>query len=98
MEGHRAQAEHQGYPGKGLGLLSEGLGRGEKDGVMAGVEIFPAGLLARDKEEEVIIFLRTLPIPARRKKELIAQWAKYVGAALTRDMVEKVLGPLAERV
>ena len=65
---------------------------------MAGVEIFPAGLLARDKEEEVIIFLRTLPIPERRKKELIAQWAKDVGAALTHDMVEKVLGPLAGRV
>ncbi|MBW2000413.1 MAG: hypothetical protein JRJ29_20945 [Deltaproteobacteria bacterium] len=81
-----------------MGYVLGGLRRGEKDGVMAGVEIFPAGLLAKDKEEEVIIFLRTLPIPARRKKELIAQWAKYVGAALTRDMVEKVLGPLAGRV
>ena len=65
---------------------------------MAGVEIFPAGLLAKEREEDVIVFLRTLPIPARRKKELIAQWAKYVGAALTRDMVEKVLGPLAAKI
>jgi hypothetical protein len=65
---------------------------------MAGVEIFPAALLAKDKEEEVILFLQRLPIPARRKKELIAQWAKYVGAALTHEMVEKLLGPLAGRI
>jgi hypothetical protein len=65
---------------------------------MAGVEIFPAGLLARDKEEDVILFLQELPIPERRKKELLSQWCKYVGAALTHDMVEKVLGPLAGRI
>jgi len=65
---------------------------------MAGVEIFPAGLLAKDKWEDVVLLLQRLPIPARRKKELIAQWAKYVGAALTHDMVKDVLGPLAGRV
>jgi len=81
-----------------LGLLSEDIYRGKELRLMAGVEIFPAGLLAKEREEDVIVFLRTLPIPARRKKELIAQWAKYVGAALTRDMVEKVLGPLAGRI
>ena len=81
-----------------MGLLSEDIYRGKELRLMAGVEIFPAGLLAKEREEDVIVFLRTLPIPARRKKELIAQWAKYVGAALTRDMVEKVLGPLAGRI
>lgn len=70
----------------------------ERSRGMAGVEVFPAALLARDKEEDVIIFLRDLPIPERRKKELLAQWAKYVGAALTHDMVEAVLGSLAGRI
>ena len=65
---------------------------------MAGIEIFPAALLAEEAWEDVVLLLQRLPIPARRKKELIVQWAKYVGAALTHDMVEQVLGPLAERV
>jgi len=65
---------------------------------VAGVEVFPAGLLAKDKEEEVILFLQRLPITERRKKELLVQWCHYVGAALTHDMVEKLLGPLAGSV
>ena len=65
---------------------------------MAGVEVFPAALLAEEAWEDVVLFLQRLPIPERRKKELIAQWAKYVGAALTHEMVEQVLGPLAGRV
>lgn len=65
---------------------------------MAGVEVFPAALLAKEAEDDVIIFLKDMPIPARRKKELLAQWAKYVGAALTHDMVVAVLGDLADRI
>jgi len=56
------------------------------------IEIFPAYLLAKDKEEEVIAFLRQLPIPPKRKKQALALWAKFVGAVLTPEMVEAVLG------
>lgn len=65
---------------------------------MAGVEVFPAYLLDPDREDDVIIFIAGLPINARRKKELIVQWARYVGAALTEDMVNAVLGPMAGKV
>lgn len=65
---------------------------------MAGVEIFPAYLLDKDKEDDVAIFLLELPIPDRRKKELIAQWCNYVGAALTKDLVDKILGPNSGRI
>jgi len=63
-----------------------------------GVEVFPPALLAKDKWEEVVVFLIQLPIPPRRKKQLIVEWAKCVGAVLTHEMVEQVLGPLAGRV
>lgn len=61
------------------------------------IAIFPPALLAKEKEDELIIFLKELPIPARRKKELLVEWCKYVGVALTREIVEALLGPLAER-
>lgn len=65
---------------------------------MAGVEVFPAALLAKEKEDDMILFLQELPITERRKKELVVQWCHYVGAALTHELVEKVLGPLAGRI
>jgi len=62
------------------------------------IEIFPPALLAKDKWEDVVLFLLELPIPPRRKKQAIVEWAKYVGVALTHEMVVQVLGPLADRV
>lgn len=59
---------------------------------MGGLEVFPAYLLDKDKENEFIIALAGLPILERRKKELLVQWCKYVGAILTEDMVKAVLG------
>lgn|GEM_PF-4109176 len=64
---------------------------------MSLLEVVPAALLAKDKEEDFILFLRRLPIPPNRKKEVLVDWCKIVGAALTHEMVEAVLGPLAER-
>lgn len=61
------------------------------------IEIFPAYLLAKEREEEVIIFLQRLPVYPRRKKEALVAWCKYTGAALTHELVEAVLGPLEER-
>jgi hypothetical protein len=62
------------------------------------IEVFPPALLFKDKWDEVVIFLQKLPIPPRRKKEVIVEWANYVGAVLTRDMIEQVLGLDAENV
>lgn len=63
-----------------------------------GIEVFPPALLAQERWEEVVILLQSLPIPPRRKKHLIIEWSKVVGVALTEDMVEQVLGPLAREV
>lgn len=66
---------------------------------MAGeIEIFPPALLAKDKKDEVILFLQRLPVPPRRKKQALIAWCQYVGAALDREMVEKLLGPLEKYV
>jgi hypothetical protein len=63
-----------------------------------GIEIFPPALLFKDKWDEVVVLLIQLPIPERRKKELIVEWAKCVGAVLTEDMIKQVLGPKAREV
>jgi hypothetical protein len=65
---------------------------------MSRIAVFPEALLAKDKQDEVILFLQQLPAPARAKKEALVDWCKYVGVALTREMVEILLGPLAEEV
>jgi len=62
------------------------------------IQVFPPALLFKDKWDEVVLFIQELPIPARRKKELIIEWTNYVGAALTRDMVKEVLGLEADEV
>jgi len=62
------------------------------------IQVFPPALLFKDKWDEVVLFIQDLPIPARRKKELIIEWTNYVGAALTRDMVKEVLGLEADEV
>jgi len=62
------------------------------------IEIFPPALLAKDKEDEVIFFLQKLPIPDRKKKQALVWWSQYVGAALTEEMVKKLLGERVERV
>jgi len=60
--------------------------------------IFPSVLLDPEKKDEVLIFLRQLPAPPRRKKEALVAWCRAVGAALTRDMVEAILGPTEKYV
>jgi len=51
-------------------------------------------LLDPEHKEEWILLVRQLPIPPARKKQLAINYAQYnnFGAALTRDLVEKVLG------
>jgi len=58
------------------------------------IAIFPAALLDPRRKDEVILFLRQLPVPPNRKKEALVAWCRYVGVALDRDMVRAILGPL----
>lgn len=64
---------------------------------MSVIAVIPAALLAKDKQEDFILWLQQLPIPDRRKKEILVEWCNYLGVALTSEMVEILLGPLAER-
>ena len=61
------------------------------------IEIFPPALLAKDKEDEVILFLQKLPVPDRKKKQALVWWCQYTGAALTEELVKKLLGERIER-
>ncbi len=63
-------------------------------GVRSMIEILPPSLLVADRKENVILLIQALPIPQQNKKELLIEWCKYVGVALTKDMVERVLNPL----
>ena len=65
---------------------------------MAYLDVLPKGLMAKDKQPEVIRFLSELPIPARRKKEVLVEWTQAMEIALTSDAVVELLGPLAEEV
>jgi len=56
------------------------------------IEIFPVELLAPERKDDVVLFLAALPIPPRRKKQAYIEWAKYVGVAIDRETVDRILG------
>uniref|UniRef100_A0A6H2A046 Uncharacterized protein n=1 Tax=viral metagenome TaxID=1070528 RepID=A0A6H2A046_9ZZZZ len=59
--------------------------------------IIPGALLAKEKWEDFILFLRPLPIDINDKKYILINWCNIVGVALTHDMVKAVLGELDKR-
>ena len=65
---------------------------------MSVIDVFPKELLFKDKQHEAIAWLQELPIPARRKKEVLVEWYEVMEVALTKDAVVELLGPLAEEV
>jgi len=58
------------------------------------LDLFPEYLIDPEHMEEWVLLVRQLPIPPARKKQLAINYAQYnnFGAALTRELVEKVLG------
>jgi hypothetical protein len=61
---------------------------------MSFLEVIPESLLVADRKDNVILLLQALPIPQANKKEILVEWCNYVGAALTKDMVDRILNPL----
>jgi len=51
--------------------------------------LIPIDLIDKKKKDDVLIYIRDLPIDPRDKKRLLMNWCKEVGAVLDRDMVEK---------
>lgn len=58
---------------------------------MRALAVFPVDLLDPDREDDVLIFLASLPIDPEDRKALLVEWCKLMGVALTREMVEKAL-------
>lgn len=54
------------------------------------VGIIPEELLRREKREEMIQYLRRLPIPVRRRKQLARGWAMELGVALTAQEIQSL--------
>jgi hypothetical protein len=61
-------------------------------------EMIPLYLRSKDKLDEGLRFIAELPIDPRRKKETLCQYCRMIGAAITREYVERVLGDEADRV
>jgi len=61
---------------------------------MSFLAYIPESLLTADKKENVILLLQALPIPTQNKKEILIEWCKYTGVALTKELVDRILNPL----
>jgi len=57
----------------------------------------PAALIAAEKWEDFLLFLRALPVDPSHKKYCLIEWCRMTGVALTHEMVEAVLGPIEVR-
>jgi len=62
------------------------------------IEIFPEWMLDPERKEDVLVFLRELPAPPRRRKEALVAWAQYVGLVLTKDDIRAILKPGEEYI
>jgi len=51
--------------------------------------MIPVDLLDPDKKEDVLIYIKNLPIQPEDRKRVLLYWCKEVGVALDRDMVKK---------
>lgn len=51
--------------------------------------ILPLYLIDKKRKDDLLVYLKGLPIDSRDKKIILINWCKEVGAALTREMVEK---------
>jgi len=73
-------------------LSNDKISSERRDGEEMAIEIFPVELLAPERKDDVVLFLAALPIPPRRKKQAYIEWAKYVGVAIDRETVDRIIG------
>jgi len=55
------------------------------------LEIFPEYLLKPDALEDFLLVLKELPIDDMRKKQVLIEWTRITGVALTEDMIDAVI-------
>ena len=62
------------------------------------IGIIPDNLFSPEHKDDIIIMLRSLDIPPRRKKQAFAEWGQLVGIGLTKEDYQRLLGYFQEGV
>ncbi len=52
------------------------------------IESIPEEFRRKDRRREFVTFLNSLPLTSGQKRRVIVQWARTVGAVLTRQLFE----------
>jgi len=60
------------------------------------IGLIPEELLSPEKKREFLLWLLALPLDAMTKKYILIDWCRYVGIALTEEMVDIVTGGRAD--
>ena len=58
--------------------------------------MIPEELLTPEKKREFLLWLLALPLDVMTKKYVLIDWCRYVGIALTEEMVDIVTGGRAD--
>ena len=60
------------------------------------IGLIPEELLSPEKKREFLLWLLALPLDIMTKKYILIDWCRYVGIALTEEMVDIVTGGRAD--
>ena len=60
------------------------------------IGLIPEELLSPEKKREFLLWLLALPLDVMTKKYILIDWCRYVGIALTEEMVNIVTGGRAD--
>jgi len=60
------------------------------------IGLIPEELLSPEKKREFLLWLLALPLDVMTKKYILIDWCRYVGIALTEEMVDIVTGGRAD--
>jgi len=60
------------------------------------IGLIPEELLSPEKKRDFLLWLLALPLDVVTKKYILIDWCRYVGIALTEEMVDTVTGGRAD--
>ena len=60
------------------------------------IGLIPEELLSPEKKRDFLLWLLALPLDVMTKKYILIDWCRYVGIALTEEMVDIVTGGRAD--
>lgn len=61
---------------------------------MSLIEDIPEELRSAEKQDELIQYLKLLPVPLHTKKYLLLDWCEFTGVHMRRELAEAVGIPL----